>query len=221
MTDAEPTPPSPAPRRRLTALAALAVVLVAAAGVLYGIYAQGGKETAPAECGPAAATVQRLAPLVKGEIAALALAKTPRLATPIHFTGPDGGEKTLADFRGRTVLVNLWATWCVPCREEMPALDRLQARLGSPSFEVVAVNIDTARLERRKSFLNEAGVQHLASYADPSADVFQVLKKAGKVLGLPTTMLIDPAGCELGLMPGPADWSSADALNLLGAASGG
>ena len=204
----------------MSAPAAVAVALVAAAGVLYGIYARGGKETAPPECAPAAATVQRLAPLARGEVAALALAKTPRLATPIQFTGPDGSPKTLADFRGRTVLVNLWATWCVPCREEMPALDRLQARLGGPAFEVVAVNIDTARLERRKTFLSEAGVKNLAFYADPAADVFQILKKAGKVLGLPTTILIDPAGCELGIMPGPADWASPDAIGLLDAARG-
>ena len=220
MTDANRSMPPPASRGRFPALAALAVAFFAAAGLLYGIYAGGGKETASPECAPAAAILARLAPLVRGEVAALALTKTPRLATPLAFTGPDGAPRTLADFRGRTILLNLWATWCVPCREEMPSLDRLQARLGGSAFEVVAVDIDTVRLERRQAFLKEAGVKHLAFYADPAADVFQVLKKAGKVVGLPTTLLVDPSGCELGVMPGPADWSSPDAIRMLGAALG-
>jgi thiol-disulfide isomerase/thioredoxin len=106
----------------------------------------------------------------------------------------------------------------VPCREEMPSLDRLQAKLGGDDFEVVAVDIDTTRLERRRAFLKEAGVSSLGFYADPKAEVFQVLKKAGKVVGLPTTLLIDGQGCELGVMPGPADWASEDAMRLISAA---
>jgi thiol-disulfide isomerase/thioredoxin len=102
----------------------------------------------------------------------------------------------------------------------MPSLDRLQARLGGPDFEVVAINIDTTRLDRRQTFLREAGVEKLAFYADRSADVFQILKKAGKVVGLPTTLLIDRDGCELGVMPGPADWASEDAVKLVAKALG-
>jgi hypothetical protein len=94
----------------------------------------------------------------------------------------------------------------------------LQARLGGPDFDVVAINIDTTRLDRRQAFLKEAGVEKLAFYTDRSADVFQTLKKAGKVTGLPTTLLIDADGCELGVMPGPADWASDDAVRLVKAA---
>ena len=213
----EPSLPTK-PRRRAGALAALALALVAGAGVLYGIYGQARKETAPGACAVAASLTQELAPLARGEVAALSVAKRPREATPLAFTGPDDAPLSLAAFKGRTVLLNLWATWCVPCREEMPSLDKLQARLGGPDFEVVAINIDTTRLDRRQAFLKEAGVQNLAFYADRSADVFQALKKAGKVVGLPTTLLIDPEGCELGVMPGPADWASQDAASLVKAA---
>jgi thiol-disulfide isomerase/thioredoxin len=115
-------------------------------------------------------------------------------------------------------LINLWATWCAPCRAEMPALDRLQAKLGGDKFEVVAINIDTARLERRKPFLDSVGVKSLAFYTDEKADIFQVLKQAGKVVGLPTTILVDAKGCELGLMAGPAEWDSPDAIALIQAA---
>jgi len=208
------------PRRRAGALAALALALVAGAGVLYGIYGQARKETAPGVCAAAASAAQRLAPLARGEVASLSVAKRPREATPLAFTGPDEAPLSLAAFKGRTVLLNLWATWCVPCREEMPSLDRLQAQLGGPDFEVVAINIDTTRLDRRRTFLKEAGVEKLVFYADRTADVFQTLKKAGKVTGLPTTLLIDPDGCELGVMPGPADWASQDALALVKAALG-
>jgi thiol-disulfide isomerase/thioredoxin len=123
----------------------------------------------------------------------------------------------LADFKGRTVIFNLWATWCVPCRLEMPALDRLQDKLGAKDFAVVAVNVDTARLDRPKAFLEEIGAKNLTLYADDKAAVLQSLKQAGKVLGLPTTILIGKDGCELGTMAGPAQWDSQDAWTLFNA----
>jgi thiol-disulfide isomerase/thioredoxin len=189
------------------------VAALASVAVLYG-FGMGGKETANAECAASRETAARIAPLAHGEVAALAVEKSPRMATDIAFTAPDGAPTSLAAFRGKTILLNLWATWCIPCREEMPSLDRLQSRAGSANFEVVAVNIDTTRLDRRKAFLSDVGVKSLGFYSDPSADVFQKLKKAGKVLGLPTTILIDAKGCELGIMPGPADWASDDAIKL-------
>ncbi len=94
--------------------------------------------------------------------------KIPSRPSTVSFNGPDGKKLTLADFKGHNVLLNLWATWCVPCRSEMPALDRLQAKLGGSDFEVVAVNIDTSRLDRPKAFLNDAGVKNLGFYADPT-----------------------------------------------------
>jgi thiol-disulfide isomerase/thioredoxin len=118
------------------------------------------------------------------------------------------------------VLFNLWATWCVPCRKEMPALDALQARLGGPDFEVVAVNIDTRDPEKPKRWLHEVGIGHLAYYADPAAKTFQDLKAVGKAFGMPTTLLIDREGCELAALAGPAEWASGDAVKLIEAALG-
>jgi thiol-disulfide isomerase/thioredoxin len=136
------------------------------------------------------------------------------------FADADGKPRALSDFRGRTVLLNLWATWCVPCRKEMPALDALQAKLGSDRFEVVAINIDTRNLEKPRAWLQEVGITKLGYYADPSAKVFQDLKAIGKAFGMPTTLLVDPQGCELGALAGPAEWSGEDAVKLIEAALG-
>jgi len=203
---------------RTFALAGVACVAVAV--VLYGILATGGKETANTDCGVSATAMAELQKLSQGHVAGLMVSKRPQRATEISFDGADGVRRNLSDFRGKTVLLNLWATWCLPCRAEMPALDQLQAKRGGKDFEVVAVNIDTVRLEKRQAFLDEAGVKTLAFYADPKAAVFQVLRQAGKVTGLPTTILIDSRGCELGVMAGPAEWASDDALKLIQAAAG-
>jgi len=126
----------------------------------------------------------------------------------------------LDHWRGRTVLLNLWATWCVPCRKEMPTLDALQGRLGGPDFQVVTVNIDTRDPDKPKAFLKQIGVSKLAYYADPSAQVFQDLKEIGRAFGMPTTLLVDPHGCEIGSIAGPAQWASDDAVKLIEAALG-
>lgn len=209
---------SPRWSSRTVVLAGIACAAIA--GVLYGILAIGGKETANSDCGLSAPAMAELQKLAQGHVAGLIVSKNPQRATEISFDGPDGVRRNLSDFRGKTVLLNLWATWCLPCRVEMPALDQLQAKRGGTDFEVVAVNIDTARLEKRQAFLDEAGVKSLAFYADPKAAVFQVLRQAGKVVGLPTTILIDSRGCELGIMSGPAEWASDDALSLIQAAVG-
>ena len=175
-------------------------------------------EAASADCADATAASRRVAPLASGEVAALTLAKAPAAMPDISFEAPGGGRKSLSDFRGKIVLLNLWATWCIPCREEMPALDKLQAKAGGPDFEVVAINIDTTRLERRQAFLDTAGVKSLAFYADPKAEAFQVLRAANKVEGLPTSWLIGRDGCEIGVLAAKADWGSADAAALIAAA---
>jgi thiol-disulfide isomerase/thioredoxin len=206
-------------RRTLPVLAPLALAAVAAA-VLYGKAVAPGK--AEAEC-PAAskAVAAKLAPLAKGDIAALAVDATPRPAPTLSFDAPDGKKASLADFKGRALLVNLWATWCVPCRAEMPALDRLQAKAGGADFEVVAINVDTARRERAPAFLDGIGVKSLTRYSDSSADAFEALRLAGKALGLPTSLLIDKQGCEIGVVAGPADWDKPDAVAAIAALKGG
>jgi thiol-disulfide isomerase/thioredoxin len=203
-------------RLRLVSVAVAIGILV----VLAGIYGIGRLRSNPADaaCQPAVNAASRIAPLVHGEVAALAVAQTPFHVPDLAFKDAQGRDKTLADWHGRTVLLNLWATWCVPCRREMPALDALQAKLGGPDFEVVAVNIDTRDPQKPLTFLKDVGVSHLAYYADQSARVFEDLKSAGKAFGMPTTIIVDRSGCEIGNMAGPAEWASDDGVKLVSAA---
>jgi thiol-disulfide isomerase/thioredoxin len=194
----------------------LAGVLVGLAGV-YGI-ATLGSNVGDTACRPALELANKVAPFARGEVAAVNVAKSPLKVPELAFQDADGKPLSLAQWRGRTVLVNLWATWCVPCRKEMPALDALQGRLGGPGFEVVAINIDTRDPDKPKAWLNEVGVRKLAYYADPSARTFQDLKAVGRAFGMPTTLLIDPNGCEIGTIAGPAEWASDDAIKLIQAA---
>jgi thiol-disulfide isomerase/thioredoxin len=210
------------PRRRriLWPIFGALAAAVAAGAVLYGTVAPAGKAASdcPADSAKLAAS---LAPMAKGELAALTVTGEPRRAEQFGFERPDGGKVTLADFKGRAVLLNLWATWCAPCRAEMPALDKLQAASGDSRFEVVAVNVDTARLEKRGAFLDGIGVKTLTRYADPSGDAFETLRKDGKALGLPVTLVIDKDGCEVGAVEGGVKWDSAQAQALVGALKGG
>ncbi|MGE0023353.1 MAG: TlpA family protein disulfide reductase [Hyphomicrobium sp.] len=137
--------------------------------------------------------------------------KTPQPLADVNFVDGTGAPKTLADFRGKTVLLNLWATWCAPCREEMPSLDRLQRELGSDTFEVVALAVDRTGLESARKFLDSIGVTSLALYADPTTRSGSALR----AVGMPTTILIDPEGREIGRLPGPAAWDSAEAKALI------
>jgi thiol-disulfide isomerase/thioredoxin len=206
------------PRRR--PLLAIGVVLVVAGSVAAAVYGIGAfKRNAPdGACAGAAEAARRLAPLARGEVAAFAVAEQGLALPDLAFRDASGGERRLSQWRGRTVLLNLWATWCVPCRREMPALNALEQQLGGPRFEVVAVNIDTRAANKPREWLRDAGIDRLGYYADPSAKVFQELKIVGRVAGMPTTLLVDPAGCEIGTMAGPAEWASRDAVALVTAA---
>jgi thiol-disulfide isomerase/thioredoxin len=203
-------------RLRLVSAAAAVAVLAVLAGV-YGI-AHLRSNPADAACQGAVNTAKRLVPLVHGEVAALSVAQTPFRVPDLAFKDAQGHDVTLTNWRGRTVLLNLWATWCVPCRREMPALDALQGALGGPDFEVVAVNIDTRDPQKPLAFLKEVGVSHLAYYTDDSAKIFEDLKEAGKAFGMPTTVIVDRSGCEIGAMAGPAEWASDDGMKLMSAA---
>ena len=197
----------------------IAGVAVALAAV-YGIGAL-KRNAADAACAGAAHLAERLAPLARGEVAAFTVADGSLRLPELAFRDAGGTERHLGDWRGRTVLLNLWATWCVPCRKEVPALDALEGKLGGPAFEVVAVNIDTRDADKPRAWLKEIGVGRLGYYADPSAKVFQDLKMMGRATGMPTTVLVDPSGCEIGTIFGPAEWASEDAVKLIEAAVGG
>ena len=172
------------------------------------------------DCRPAVELAKKVAPFARGEVAAVKVANSPLKIPDLAFKDAAGKKVSLDHWRGRTVLLNLWATWCVPCRKEMPTLDALQDRLGGPGFEVVAVNIDTRNPDKPKAFLKEIGISKLAYYADPSAKAFQDLKEIGRAFGMPTTLLVDPHGCEIGTIAGPAEWASDDAVKLIQAALG-
>lgn len=215
MTQSQPA----AAKRRLAMVLAggIAGVAVGLAGV-YGIATLTRNAGGDAACRPAVELAKKMAPFARGEVAAVNVAKSPLRVPALAFNNSTGKQLTLEHWRGRTVLLNLWATWCVPCRKEMPALDALEQRLGGPGFEVVAVNIDTRDADKPKAWLKEVGVQKLAYYADSSARAFQDLKAIGRAFGMPTTLLLDPHGCELGTIAGPAEWASDDAIKLIEAA---
>ena len=211
----------PTQKKRLAVIgmAGAAGVLVGLAGV-YGIATLGSNVGGDAACRPAVELARKLASFAHGEVAAVNLAKSPLKVPDLSFQDAAGKPLSLANWRGRTVLLNLWATWCVPCRKEMPALDALQQRLGGPGFEVVTINIDTRDPDKPKAWLKEVGIDRLAYYADPNAKTFQDLKAVGRAFGMPTTLLMDPQGCEIGTIAGPAEWASDDAVKLVEAALG-
>jgi thiol-disulfide isomerase/thioredoxin len=134
-----------------------------------------------------------------------------RPVAAVEFEDAPGHSRSLADFKGRVVLLNIWATWCVPCRKEMPALDRLQESSGGPDFEVVPLSIDRGGLEVVRKFYEEVGIRHLAMYVDVSGQAYRRLS----VVGLPTTFLIDRSGLEVGLIIGPAEWDSPEIAEFL------
>ena len=216
-----PETPSPRPAATRRIPIAIGAVLVGAAIGFGGMYGLGGwhRNTGDPACRPAVALSEKLAPLAHGEVAALTMATTPLKIPDLTFEDANGQPKKLSDWRGRTVLVNLWATWCVPCRKEMPALDGLETKLGGPDFEVVAVNIDTRDPEKPKNFLKDAHLTQIGNFNDQKAKVFQDLKSIGRALGMPTSVLIDGQGCEIGTIAGPAEWDSDDAIKLITAAT--
>ena len=139
---------------------------------------------------------------------------------PLTFETMDGQPTSLEVFRGKVVVLNLWATWCAPCREEMPSLDRLHARFKDQPVVVVALSVDRAGPERVQAFLDEIGVQNLAVYRDPRAAATRTLR----VPGLPATLLVDKEGRERARVLGIAEWDAPQAVEavqrLLGEGSG-
>jgi thiol-disulfide isomerase/thioredoxin len=212
-------PPRPAPMRRIP-LAVGAVLAGAVIGLvaIYGLSGQKRGGSGDSACSGAVDLAKKLAPLAHGEVAALTMATAPLRLPDLSFWDADGKTKKLSDWRGKTVLLNLWATWCVPCRKEMPALDVLQTKLGGKDFEVVAVNIDTRDSDKPKNFLKEANLTRLGYFSDQKAKVFQDLKNIGRALGMPTSVLVDAQGCEIATIAGPAEWASDDAIKLIKAA---
>ena len=140
-----------------------------------------------------------------------AINSQPRVLPTIRFVDAKERAMTLQDFRGKFVLLNIWATWCVPCREEMPTLDRLQAKLGSPNFEVVALSIDRGGASVVRAFYDEVGIRALRIYVDKTGVAMTDLG----VVAIPVTLLIDREGREIGRKIGPAEWDSPEVVTLI------
>jgi thiol-disulfide isomerase/thioredoxin len=205
----------PADRAKTPLSASLIVAVVSVAigfGAVYAVLKPDAPSVKPAAQEP---TPLRAAggtnPLATGDMQTFVFKATPEAVPAISFEDGTGAKKTLADWKGKVVLLNLWATWCAPCRTEMPALDRLQKALGSDRFEVVALSVDRQGTAPSKKFLDDAKIAHLKLYVDSTS------KSVGAVRapGLPATLLIDAEGREIGRLAGPAEWDGADAKRLI------
>lgn len=137
--------------------------------------------------------------------------ETPRPVSVIQFEDAQGKRRTLADFHGKVVLLNVWATWCAPCRKEMPALDRLQTALGGANLELIALSIDRGGVGMVRKVFDKFGIWKLAIYVDSSG----AAKHELNIVGLPTTLLIDRDGREIGRLIGPAEWDSREIIEFI------
>jgi len=217
--DSAPAPKHAARNWLLGAGFAALVVIAGAVYVMQTGYGNLAGGTAAA-CKGSVERANALDGLNTGQMAAFQLADAPQFVGDLAFNDGDGNRTGLADHSGQTVLLNLWATWCAPCREEMPELDKLEAELGGNDFKVLPVSIDIGDAGKPKAFYAETGLEHLPFRHDGAMTVFNELKKKSLAIGMPTTLLIDVEGCVLGHLAGPAAWASADAKDLVRAAIG-
>ncbi|WP_025897615.1 TlpA family protein disulfide reductase [Sneathiella glossodoripedis] len=154
---------------------------------------------------------QNLKELAVGEMKNITIASNPEPLKDFSFVNENGETLNLSEFKGKTILLNFWATWCAPCKKEMPSIDRLQGELGSDEFEVVAISHDIQGIERVKKFLKALKIKNLAPYND------KTLKsgRAAGVFGLPATLIINKEGLEVARLVGPAEWDSEEAVKLI------
>ena len=187
-------------------LAAIAATTLLVAAVLAYEIARRASAPAPQVAGPSAATGSAN-PNSSANSLALSVFEQPRPLPEIWFQDDQGHDLTLAEFRGRVVLLNIWATWCVPCRQEMPTLDRL----GGKDFLVMALSIDRKGVDAVRDFYREIGVEKLAIYLDPSGEGSRDLS----IPGVPATLLIDQEGREVARKMGAAEWDGPEMVSLI------
>ena len=163
----------------------------------------------------AAPALAKLSPdLLTGNLARFTLAKEPRKLLELAFTDADDKPLQLADYKGKTVLLNFWATWCAPCVKEMPSLDKLQAELGKDKFVVLPLSLDGPSRPKVAPFYADRKLTNLGIYFDKAKKVMEALD----ISVLPTSVLVDPDGRELGRLEGEAEWDKPEALALMKAA---
>jgi thiol-disulfide isomerase/thioredoxin len=149
--------------------------------------------------------------LARGPLAGVIVHPTRRDLGAFTFANAKGETLDLSRWKGRVVLLNLWATWCTPCKKEMPDLAKLQTALGGADFEVVALSVDRKGLAASAAFLKETGVANLVAYVEPEGKSLAALQ----AIGLPATILIDRQGQEAARLLGPADWASPEAQTMV------
>jgi thiol-disulfide isomerase/thioredoxin len=157
-----------------------------------------------------------------GQLAALNGTGAGRGYADLAFTDAEGKPVTIKDFAGKALLVNFWASWCIPCRAEMPALNELAAHENDEGFMVLPINLDLGAggLDKAKAFLAEGNWPNLPLYADSTMESFKRLQVEAVAIGLPSTLLLDKNGCEIGVLQGPAEWHSPDGRNVIAALKG-
>ena len=222
-------------KRVWTAAAALVAALALLAGSLYATLPGSNAAASNAAASNAAAGAadgrcaandfaKRIEGLNVGAVAAFEPLAAPVDLSALAFEDGEGEARTVADYRGTSLLLNLWATWCAPCREEMPALQELHARLGgepgTAPFAVLPLSIDAGDTAKPRAFYAETGLDRLPFFHDGTMRSFATLKKADLAPGLPTSVFIDAEGCARGVLRGPADWADGDAIALVRGAAG-
>ena len=216
MTDQSPAPaPKLKPRRvAVIALGSAALALVATLVIGNFMPAQAS------QCAAQPLKAQVVDSAAQGNLAALNGTGTGRGYSDLGFTDDAGNRKTIADFAGKKLLVNFWASWCVPCRAEMPALESLANTYNSQSFMVLPINLDVgdSGLAKARAFLADEKLT-LPLYPAPM-QAFQRLQQEAVTVGLPTTLLLDEKGCEIGVLQGPAEWDSPDGKAVIDALLG-
>lgn len=177
----------------------------------------GGGGASAAECPARETASAAIDAVARGELAALLAQNSGRNFSDLSFRDENGDPITLADFAGKRLLVNFWATWCFPCREEMPDLNALAADYEGEDFALITISLDAGENgpALAQGFFDDYGLDALTLYADPTLDVFQRLRNEAVTLGLPATLLIDEEGCELAVLQGPAAWASEDGRNVV------
>lgn len=194
-----------------------AALVVAALAIAITFWVSNAGGLKAAECQPQPAAAKLVDSAATGELAGLNGTGTGRGYSAMTFTDAAGKPATLKDFAGKTLLVNFWASWCIPCRAEMPALDKLAAAENDANFMVLPINLDLGSGGQAKAqkFLADGGFAHLPLYADASFAAFKQLQVAAVATGLPSSLLIDRKGCEIGVLQGPAAWDSADGTAVI------
>lgn len=197
---------------RLRPRRVLVVALLSAAVALAVTLWVGNAGTQAAQCPARTEAARAIGDAAVGELAALNGTGKGRGYADMTFTDAAGQAASIGDFKGRKLLVNFWASWCAPCRAEMPALEAIAAKYNSESFVVLPINLDIGEggLDKAKAFLAEGQWPNLPLYADASFAAFERLKREAVAIGLPATLLLDESGCELAVLQGPAEWHSPD-----------